>query len=616
MADIDVLGGLTQQYPIGGYASGGGGDKLKPGLPASAVDVLEMPGFAGTQSLFNPYVIFSLHEVGGSASSKYSYTQHYDMMPGGGGDNAGNPPGPYNSGSSDNGNSALVQQSSFSMTSGAGSNGMPDMRTDQNKALRITPTAANIIEYNRNIKTVFGYGPTPYSWSDFLYCKYYGKIPNNHMVTLRRYPYPISDNVVVPNPNAVVPVAQAVTWFGEATGNKLSEILKMSYGVIWKEVEAQVQEVQGNEQAMGVGAESFLGGKVVSGLGAALTASRGSYDLWSGRQEQQVEWSKKAYTDSGPYWNQVYGPVNVVHKSHMRDRGLKFEQEISLVFEYDLSSYGGVNPKIAMLDLITNFLVLTYTNAKFWGGATRYFPNSTMRVGFLGDQSKFYSGDFGGYAKSVGTQIESTLTGLADSFTKVMNGDFSALKGMLMNMVLGKLTEKSMPQALSIRSMLSGDPVGEWHVTIGNPMNPIAVVGNLILMDSTIEFGDTLGADDFPTEVKFTVKLKPGKPRDKGDLESMFNNGYGRMSYAPLNSLPSEANTVKVKDPNNPAKDESEASFATRTDAAKFDELATGTYSKDSALVSITKRVTEQWGGTFGNSANLLFMINSTRSRF
>lgn len=578
-----------------------------------SVEVLDLPNYAGTQSIFNPYVIFSLYEVGNASGGKYDYTLHYDMLATG---KQGSNLSAYL-----NNNQPTQVQTNSGFTSAQNTVPFTPGIGEQNTSLKIAPTAANIISYNQNVSKVFGYGPTPYSWSDFLYCKYYGKIPNTRLITLRRYPYPISDNVIVPNSNAVVPVAQAVTWFSEETGNKLADILKMTYGLMWKEIEAQVQEVDGNEQAFGTGIEAYAGAKAVSAMGAVLTASRGSYDQWTGRKEKEIEWSKKSYTNDGPYWNQIYGPVNVVTKSHMRDRGVKFQSDITLKFHYSIKSIGGVNPKVAMLDLITNFLVLTYTNAKFWGGATRYFPNASFRVGFLGNQGKFYSGDYKGYAKSVGEQMAGPLKDLSAGFTKILSGDFSSLLKTVMNLTLGNLSEKSMPNMLSIRSMLSGDPVGEWHMTVGNPMNPIAVIGNLILEESTMEFGETLGVDDFPTEVTFTLKLKPGKPRDKGDIESLFNNGYGRMSYAPLTTLPSAKNTFGTAPGNPDSKTEMSTPEVKKlyddmmADGSNYDKFA-GKLYQDPAASMIKDRVTKQWGDTFGNSANLLFLINSSKARF
>ena len=46
-----------------------------------AVEMLDLPGFKGTQSAFNPYVVFSLHSVGETDIGGYNYTMHYDMLP-------------------------------------------------------------------------------------------------------------------------------------------------------------------------------------------------------------------------------------------------------------------------------------------------------------------------------------------------------------------------------------------------------------------------------------------------------------------------------------------------------------------------------------------------------
>jgi hypothetical protein len=56
-------------------------------------------------------------------------------------------------------------------------------------------------------------------------------------------------------------------------------------------------------------------------------------------------------------------------------------------------------------------------------------------------------------------------------------------------------------------------------------------MGNMICDNSTMTLGKGLGYDDFPMEVKFEIDLKHGKPRDKGDIENMFNAGQGR-TYA------------------------------------------------------------------------------------
>ena len=84
-----------------------------------------------------------------------------------------------------------------------------------------------------------------------------------------------------------------------------------------------------------------------------------------------------------------------------------------------------------------------------------------------------------------------------------------------------------------IKAFLTGDPTGQWHLTIGNPMNPIIVCGNLALQESDFSFEGPLGFEGFPTKMKVEMTLKPGRPRDKTEIESMFNAGRGRMYLQP-----------------------------------------------------------------------------------
>lgn len=85
------------------------------------------------------------------------------------------------------------------------------------------------------------------------------------------------------------------------------------------------------------------------------------------------------------------------------------------------------------------------------------------------------------------------------------------------------------PYLTGMKALFTGQPVGDWHLTIGNPMNPIAMIGNLICDNVEVQFGDELGPDDFPLEFTVTISLKHGMPRDRDSIEAMFNRGAGRI---------------------------------------------------------------------------------------
>ena len=99
-----------------------------------------------------------------------------------------------------------------------------------------------------------------------------------------------------------------------------------------------------------------------------------------------------------------------------------------------------------------------------------------------------------------------------------MTGMSKYLKGMLKDN-LGR------PALYAMDSLISGDDCGFWHLTIGNPYNPIMVIGNLIMTNSTVQQFGPLGVDDFPTEVKVTCTVKPGRSRDMSEISRYYTQG-------------------------------------------------------------------------------------------
>lgn len=520
----------------------------------------------GTGSIFNKFNIFRYHKFGmGLKDGQYRAEEHFDVA---GTSNSYSATGttvdvaPQNANNIANGIQA--QAGSLANTDGIQSfskeevdRATRDLRQENEKRVSTNPTASTIINWSQaQGETNEGapYGPPPYSWSDFIYCKYYGKIPNNSLITLRRFPLPIPDNMKAANDYPLVPLAQAVTWFGEETDNPLSKVLKIEWDIKWKNKFSRMQDVDGNEIRLDdvIALASFVPGLENEGIKKALRtslalafgeANQETLHQLAGFDEKIYRYQKSLYSDDGPFWNRVHGPVNVVRGQRIRDMGLgeesNFAQTISLKFHYSLRSFTNVNPKIAMLDLISNFLSLTYNTAPFWGGGIRYFPKPGVPFRVPGS-NKMMQGDYKGATAEFVSFIQAALKDKAVQGSKLLFDDETGLfKGDVAddvyNAVAANIFGKLQQEPLVMRSFLDGSPIGEWHLTIGNPMNPIATIGNLIVTDTSMEFGDSLGLDDFPTEVTFTVNLKHGRPRDKADIESIFNLGNGPLT---MNQLP------------------------------------------------------------------------------
>lgn len=392
------------------------------------------------------------------------------------------------------------------------------------------PTATQIIEITKSIADNVGYR---YDYSDFALAKYFGKIPNNQMITLRRFAFPCPDDIISPkgpDSKGVMQsvgqpdIARAITWLGEDTGNAIAEIVKFSNGFSWKEATASVQTVASNNRARSgavgemIESSAFLrsfnaAARGMDAVDLANTRAHGGFDPFS-----------------ETYPNHQLGPLNVINSVLMREPGLTFEQEFSLKFEYELRALGGANPKVLMLDQLSNILALTYNNAPFWGGAVRYTGDGSV-VRPLGNIEKLRNGDYLGFMKTIVNDLGMGQGSIMDQLKNVVGTAGKALQ----NMLGGGLMEMfNSPQGGNyVNSLLTGDPTGQWHVTIGNPLNPIMVIGNLALQKCDISFEGAMGPEDFPEKMVVTVTLKPGRPRDKAEIESMFNAGKGRFYLTP-----------------------------------------------------------------------------------
>ena len=405
----------------------------------------------------------------------------------------------------------------------------------------LNPTARRIVNYSQNNG---GVGFT-YSFRDFIQCEHYGQISNDYMVTLRRFSFPTGDDLLNARSfddkgqeldTSEPDLARAITWLSPALGNELKEILGFGTGFGWKDVESSVQTLSGagSEKRRGSLGAMIDGSPISKGIEAGVNG-------YSAAQSDNIRTKGEGFDPlSSTYPNHVYGPYNAIKKVLARDEtGLKFENEFTLNFYYDLRGFDNTSPRVAFMDTLANLLAMTYNNAPFWGGATRGTGSGTTGKP-IGDFSKLKSGDYSGYLKSIGSQLKSMGGNILKDLGNakgLLKGDVNALgdSKILDNLVGGSLMKLmgSPSGGDVIKAFLTGDPTGQWHLTIGNPMNPMLVCGNLCLENAKFEFEGPLGYEGFPTKLKMTVALKPGRPRDKSEIESMFNAGRGRMYLQP-----------------------------------------------------------------------------------
>ena len=471
--------------------------------------------------------------------------------------------------------------------------------------VRETSTFESVADVNTGILSgllgsvegsIIGGLSAPYYWKDFLYCKYYGTIPNNYMITLRRFPTPVLDNLSVPGEKNSIkssesyhaggagrPVAQAVTWFGGNTGNVLSDLIAFSTGMIWSASSQGATLVQEafSKGFFQDGPVKFFGGvlqKMSEGMGNAFdaTAALAEGVIIATDKDETItkgirakglrDLSKERAGIMGEY---IWTPVDVVTDGFYRGTGLTFTWTgLDLIFEYELSSVGEVNSKAAFLDLMGNLLSIGTNYGNFLTPDIRYNSNFPA-MGFPGGDAGLqeYYKDPMGWLLTYGSKLSNLTSGgdaaetpetigggggendesaiakikeiytrlgknagnnISDTLKEITNALGDDAARFLKTSMTGEFIEKYQAPL----SFLTGAPIGEWHVVIGNPCNPIAMIGNLLCDGVSIEFGDTLGPDDFPTTMKATFKLKHARDRERGEIESIFNRGDGRLYHS------------------------------------------------------------------------------------
>lgn len=430
------------------------------------------------------------------------------------------------------------------------------------------PSYKNIIKYYGS-NQFDPYGLARYRMQDFIYLKYYNQIPNNYMITLRRYTKPCSDRMFGLDMDAATSnamnglessyfaLATAVTYMGEKTGNKLSEILKFDYGANWDEKEGQTEAIQNPDGGLSaqlrergrtrVPTEMMQGTlnsqELLSTTGMRQMLKFSAAVQGKGSSVNDAMAASNAYEGNAfaqRYGENFYGDINVVNKVKVRSRGLTFSNNFTLTFEYSLKSLKCVNPRVAMMDILSNFLILTGNYGTFWGGATIFYGQRNIAPQY-GDPNLLRQGKYKEYMNSVVGDVKNGFLKITEMgngisnpwdifkglFTGIKNIGSGFIQGLIGNFLGGNIGVAG--QSVVAPALLSGAPSGYWHVTVGNPLDPIAMMGNMAVTNTTVEFSDYLGYDDFPTEIKFTVSLEHCMPRENSMIENMFNAGKGRI---------------------------------------------------------------------------------------
>lgn len=424
-------------------------------------------------------------------------------------------------------------------------------------------------------------GVAKYRYIDFMFCRDLGKIPNNHLLTLRKFTRPVGDNINTRLPKSDTPynfnqsmdVGRLVTWFGNGD-NKLEDIIKYNYVATFKPLDSKIQPVDSQEDEESTGIIGKMVNTINPRYNQAMSQGRtGAHNFISQLGGRYLSTSYANFGRGGQYerheiftpydHHKVYEPKNTIQSTHVYEGKLTFSQEFTIKFSYKLRAYDNINPRAAFLDLIGNILAVTYRSGTFWGGSRMFRgapPNKvgTAKVNAFLDRTFDTLGGIGNNLLSGNLDIGGTLGSIWGAVKQIASDAFNTAKSLALGntstkgksplQVIGAIVKHTglwsgvqgmiknglgRPAVYALDSLLTGDNVGLWHLTIGNPRNPIMSIGNLIIDKSEITQSGPLGLDDFPTDLMVSVSLKHGRPRDSAEIQKMYTKGSGPI-YTPL----------------------------------------------------------------------------------
>jgi len=366
-------------------------------------------------------------------------------------------------------------------------------------------------------------------YADFLYCKKLNAYPNNRLVILRRYVTPAEDNIIDCTSSNMnldqEPLSVLVTWFDKfpMTLNFEEKWTDNKNGLL-----RSINEISKQLSGHGSDAANSDNKPESDDLSNPLLSS-----LW-----YEVLSLNDPKTYGAEYKNILPGAnPNLIKESKYRTpASLRSNIEFDLKFEYVLRYLNGVDPHLAMHNIIANIIRMGTSTS------ISAYPKLSKTSTFGSIVSDVANGKVLTAMGKILTEVTNFLTkkdGLTDTLDKFIT-NISAKFNNATNSV--KTIEEYTSKVMSIyRFKLiaslqadTGLPSGQWHVTVGNPFNPIVTVGDLVLNGQiSLNFNDELSYNDFPTEVYATVKLKSARSRGAQEIEQIFNNGFGRIYVYP-----------------------------------------------------------------------------------
>lgn len=366
--------------------------------------------------------------------------------------------------------------------------------------------------------------------ADFAYLKDLGVYPINRLWILRRF----SENVIVPDnllewDNSIKPISIVVGWIKD---DDRGEFLSLGFNEVWTDQTEMIDKVIAQVLKDNFGFELQTVMSVPGWAQGILFGVIKAAGLTSNFDARNVP----------------TGDPNVLRIATMRDissQGLSSDIDFTLETCYEQKYINGIDPGMAMLDILNNLLKMGTSDQKFIlkqdGLLTNMYNqmNKTQSIepwldmskkllnAFLSGVTNFIQGDIAqSYiqnAQNSNSEDENAPPSFPD--TNIIRNAINNFSDILLAGTIAKY-RWPIKGSLALMSGLNSTP---WHLTVGNPYSPIISLGNILVTKVDTKWSSDLGFNDMPIRIDVTIRTKLGRPLGKQEIEKIFNNSYKRV---------------------------------------------------------------------------------------
>jgi len=376
---------------------------------------------------------------------------------------------------------------------------------------------------------------------DFTYLTDLGVYPLNRLVILRRF-----DESVIVNHNLndieEPPISTLIGWLKMDEGN---DMFSISFNEKWEETSEElhtlITQIIKDETTSKTNPGGFDIGQILS------------IPSWS--QGLVFGFLNKMGLTKYDIDDLPIGDPNVLRVSTKREterQSLDSDIEIGFETSYEQKYINGVDPGSAMLDVFHNVLRMGTSDMNFVLNQTKITEDFYKAAVGYQDTSL---GKWGNLVRNMVQKLVETFDELMKDSGKILS-EFGLDKAFeTASKLLTSILRKYRWGLRGSIGLMSGLHTTPWHLTVGNPYNPILSIGNMLVNDISVGWSNDLGFNDMPNKINVKVKLKFGRPLGKQEIMQIFNNGYGRKysdpneqkknEPTPVNTNP---NTSKVKE--------------------------------------------------------------------